>query len=348
MAGEGGAKYPFEVSPKELLHNLDRYVTATIESLGSYYLVIPKGDNFVEHVEFERAYRVLAKKTKQFSDFTFERVLEAVTEDSLVFVILRCILGFSPPELAHLTAQQTGLGITQGFARSIDQRARARRPLFRGTRGQVKTRAEAMLRIACQAAIAGAPPTPITALHRLAKADTEGGMSSLQRLARKGVQYPTLLYERFLGRPFASHRDAISERVGDIIEAEIKRQLQGHGVPFHKTGRAERIPGFDQAPDFLIPSAEDPKVVIEAKLSEDDGTARDKVTRVQHLRELADKGRGFKVIACIDGRGFSIRREDMRKLLKATKGKVFTMATLVRLVETTTLKDLQTRAAPSI
>ena len=86
--------------------------------------------------------------------------------------------------------------------------------------------------------------------------------------------------------------------MGDIIEAEIKRQLHEHGVPFHKTGRAERIPGFDQAPDFLIPSAEDPKVVIEAKLSEDDGTARDKVTRVQHLRELADKGRGFEVIAC--------------------------------------------------
>lgn len=347
MVGEGGVKYPFEVGPRELLQNLDRYVTATIESLGSYYLVIPKGDNFIEYVEFERAYRVLAKKSKQFSEFTFERVREAVTEDPLVFVVLRCILGFSPPELAHLTAEQTGVSITQGFARSIDQRARARRPLFRRSRGQSETRLEAILRIACEAIIAGAPRTPIAAIHRLAKADTEGGMSSLQRLAKKGVQYPTLLYERFLGRPFASHRDAISERVGDIIEVEIRRQLHEHGVPFHKTGRAERIPGFDQAPDFLVPSAEDPKVVIEAKLSEDDGTARDKVTRVQHLRELADKGRGFEVIACIDGRGFSIRHQDMRKLLRATKGKVFTMATLARLVETTSLKELQAVAVPN-
>jgi len=133
----------------------------------------------------------------------------------------------------------------------------------------------------------------------------------------------------------------VSGEVGEIIEAEVKRELQEHAVPFYETGRAERIPGFDQAPDFLVPSAKAPQAVIEAKLAEDDGTARDKVTRVQHLRELADKGRGFEVIACIDGRGFSIRREDMKKLIIATKGKVFTMSTLYRLVEATVLNRLR-------
>ena len=33
-----------------------------------------------------------------------------------------------------------------------------------------------------------------------------------------------------------------------------------------------------------------PKVVIEAKVAEDDGTARDKVTRVQHLDALSRQG----------------------------------------------------------
>src|SRR5712671_4330084 len=47
---------------------------------------------------------------------------------------------------------------------------------------------------------------------------------------------------------------------------------------------AERIPGFDQAPDFIIPDEFTPVALIEAKLAEDDGTARDKVTRVQRLR----------------------------------------------------------------
>jgi hypothetical protein len=36
----------------------------------------------------------------------------------------------------------------------------------------------------------------------------------------------------------------------------------------------------------------------------------------------------FEVIACISGRGFGVRREDMKKLLLATRGKVFTFKTL--------------------
>ncbi len=77
--------------------------------------------------------------------------------------------------------------------------------------------------------------------------------------------------------------------------------------------------------------------MIEAKLTEDDGTARDKVPRVQPLAELSrqtasEKGR-FEVIACIGGRGFSVRREYTRKLLLATEGKLFTLRTLDRLVE---------------
>jgi hypothetical protein len=74
--------------------------------------------------------------------------------------------------------------------------------------------------------------------------------------------------------------------------------------------RAERVPGIDQAPDFMIPSEFNPQVVIEAKLTEDDGTARDKVTRIQHLAELSQSDAPgsprFEVIACIGGRGFGV------------------------------------------
>lgn len=49
----------------------------------------------------------------------------------------------------------------------------------------------------------------------------------------------------------------------------------------------------------------------------------------------------FQVIACIGGRGFGIRREDMKKLLLATKGKVFTLKTLDRLVDCSNLKEFR-------
>ena len=89
--------------------------------------------------------------------------------------------------------------------------------------------------------------------------------------------------------------------------------------------------------------------MLEAKLTEDDGTARDKVMRVQHLASLSAAGRSsdqpaFEVVACIAGRGFGVRREDMRKLLLATRGKVFTLQNIRQLVEHTRLREFRTRS----
>jgi hypothetical protein len=163
-----------------------------------------------------------------------------------------------------------------------------------------------------------------------------------------GVPYPMLLYERFLGRPFAGHRDSVSELVGDSLESAIEDVLSKAGISYRKTKRAERIPGFDQTPDFIIPSEFNPQILIEAKITEDDGTARDKVTRLQHLGTLSMAGQPpnqpkYEVIACIAGRGFGVRREDMKKLLLATRGKVFTSKNLDQLIEFTRLKEFQTK-----
>jgi len=72
------------------------------------------------------------------------------------------------------------------------------------------------------------------------------------------------------------------------------------------------------------------------------------VTRVQHLAEISKmKGSNdlpsFEVIACIGGRGFGVRREDMKKLLIATRGKVFTLKTLNNLVKFTRLHEFKSK-----
>ena len=55
------------------------------------------------------------------------------------------------------------------------------------------------------------------------------------------------------------------------------------------------------------------------------------------------QGPAYEVVACIAGRGFKQRKQDMRKLLEATRGKVFTLQTLSRLVEHTRLKNFETK-----
>ena len=240
--------------------------------------------------------------------------------------------------LYTITSSNTDVPITQNQARTLDRAIRMNPLSPVKLSDEAHVRLHALIKTACKLLIQEVPVVNSDQLHRLDKADTKYGLSGIQHLSDMGVPYAMLLYERYLGRPFAGHRDSVSELIGDGLENIIEDVLAKSKLSFRKTKRAERIPGFDQAPDFILPSEFNPQIVIEAKITEDDGTARDKVTRIQHLAELSEQQirigkKGFMVIACIGGRGFGVRREDMRKLLLATKGKLFTPSTIHRLPE---------------
>lgn len=336
--------YPFEVSFEKIHRDLEGYVDAVFSCLESEFLVMPKGFGFVEYPVFERGYEALKIATKGFSQFETANVLAVTLKDPISIVVLRTMLGFTPSEWGYVTTQRSGIVVSQGFVRSLDRKVR----MAPETPIKANERLKAIVDVACQLLLQGVPEVEADRLHRLDKADTKCGMESIKNLAGMGVPYAMLLYERFLGRPFAGHRDSVSELVGDSLESAIEEVLSRAGISFRKTRRAERIEGFDQSPDFIIPSEFNPQVIIEAKISEDDGTARDKVTRIQHLGELSLAGRSkdapkYEVVACIGGRGFGVRREDMKKMLLATRGKVFTLKTLDQLVEHTRLKEFRTK-----
>jgi len=334
--------FPFEVPLDAILKEPESYVDALFSSLESEFLVLPKGTGFVEYSVFERGYEALKSATAGFAQFDPNKVLSVTISEPICIVVLRSMLGFTPPEWGYVATERTGISVTQGFIRSLDRKVRMAPEAQLSTKGVTKARLQAMIQTACQLLTAGVPDVKSDQLHRLDKADTKYGIESIRNLAGIGVPYAMLLYERFLGRPFAGHRDSVSDLIGDSLESAIEDVLSAAGVSFRKTKRAERIEGFDQTPDFIIPSEFNPQVIIEAKITEDDGTARDKVTRIQHLGELSLAGRSkdnpkYEVIACIGGRGFGVRREDMKKMIIATRGKVFTANTLNRLVDCTRL-----------
>ena len=341
--------FPFEVSFDELESDLDTYVDAIFGCLESEFLVMPKGKGFVEFPVFEYGYEALKRGTGSFRNVTPDTIASVVFETPIALVVLRCMLGFTPPEWAYYTSRHAGVEITQGAARTIDRNIRMDPEAPLPKEGSVtEGRIRALIAATCHALESGVRERSPDALHRLEKADTKAGLVSVRSSADLGVPYSILLYERLLGRPFAGHRDSISELIGNIVENAIEDVLSLAGVSYRKTKRAERLDGFDQAPDFVVPNEFNPQVVIEAKLTEDDGTARDKVTRVQHLGTLSMDGQPpgqprFEVVACIAGRGFGVRREDMKKLLLSTRGKVFTLQNMHQLVERTRLAELRSR-----
>ncbi len=323
----------------------DPLVDEVFGELSSSFLEMPRGEGFIDYSTFEKGYQALKRRTDSFAALTTENVLNAVREVPIAFIVFRCILGFSPPEWAYLTTDMTNVAVDQGAARSIDRNfrmhpLRSTKQRAGVTAKRISAMIEAGVRMIEQGAGKGAPGL----VHRLDKADTAQGKPSLQSIADLGVPYPVLLYERFLGRPFATHRDSVSELVGEVVEVAVKNVLSDAKINIRETKRAERIPGFDQTPDFIVPDEFTPVAVIEAKLTEDDGTARDKVARVQRLRTLRDEeSRDYDVIACIAGRGFKVRREDMRRLLQATDGKVFTLTSMHLLIPHTRIREYRVR-----
>jgi len=336
----------FEVPFERVEANPDAYISAIFSYLESEFLVMPKGEGFVEYAAFEDAYESLKQASTNFTNITSAALRQVIFEKPLTMIVLRSMLGFTPPEWAYVATRHTDADVDQGFARSLDRDIR-KNPLkaLRGRPDRIE-KIVALIDVACQFLTQGAPGVGPNQIHRLDKADTKLGADDVRARAAIGVPYAMLLYERFLGRPFAGHRDSVSGLIGDGLETAIEDVLSATGISYRKTKRAERIAGFDQAPDFIVPSEFNPHVVIEAKITEDDGTARDKVTRVQHLASLSlarqtAGQQGFEVVACIGGRGFGVRREDMRKLLFATRGKVFTLKTLDKLVDYTRLQEFR-------
>ncbi|MFA5903155.1 MAG: hypothetical protein WC836_04425 [Desulfobacula sp.] len=340
--------FPFESTLDEILRDPETYIDSIFSCLESEFLVMPKGTGFVEYPVFERGYEALKAATEGFSKLDPDKVYSLTISEPISIVVLRSMLGFTPPEWGYVTEQRTGIQVTQGFIRSLDRKVRMAPETKLNTNGVMEEPLKAIIKTACQMLSDDVPEVDIKQLHRLNKADTKQGLDSIKNLSRIGVPYAMLLYERFLGRPFAGHRDSVSEIIGDSLESAIEDVLTQSAISFRKTKRAERIDGFDQTPDFIIPSEFNPQIIIEAKITEDDGTARDKVTRIQHLGELSLAGRTinnpkYEVIACIGGRGFGVRREDMKKMIIATRGKVFTAKTLNHLIDCTRLKEFKTK-----
>lgn len=346
MAAE--TRHPFQVSPDELGEDLAPFVDDIFRSLKSEFMIMPRGAGFIDYPTFDDSYEVLKRETSGFTLLEPERVFRAVVQSPVSLIVLRTMLGLTPPEWAYIASRDSGTKVSEGFVRGLDRAARLNPTRIVRLSSPSRARLDALVGSACRLLSSPLPEVGDEQIHRLDKVDTQLGSSGLATTAQMGVPYAMLLYERFLGRPFAGHRDSVSELVGDMLESGIEEVLTKAGISHRKTKRAERVVGFDQAPDFLVPDEHNPKIVIEAKVCEDGGTARDKITRVQHLAELSIRDsatgkRKYEVVACIGGRGFTLRREDIRKLLIATRGKVFTPMTLDMMIAHTLLGDFQTR-----
>ncbi len=173
---------------------------------------------------------MISRNPYNFTNFTPTTVGQAIRDNSRVFGVLRAILGMTPPEWAALARTEGISDVGQGPARILDRECRSNAEFVRDVerRNQKRVyktskataesvprpksleRLDALVAVAVQYINEGAPDDVQGPVHRLAKFDTHSGLVSVRHAANESVPYAVLLYERYLGRPFAGHRDAIS------------------------------------------------------------------------------------------------------------------------------------------
>jgi hypothetical protein len=143
-------RYPFEVPFSEVEAHLDDFVTAVFSCLASEFLVMPKGIGFIDYPVFEKGYEALKQTTSAFEDITQESILRVAFDVPISIIVIRTMLGFTPPEWAYIATQRTAVQIDQGFARTLDRKIRLAplKPLKKGT--VVEERIKALVAAACQ------------------------------------------------------------------------------------------------------------------------------------------------------------------------------------------------------
>ena len=216
-------RLPFEIGFDELKDDTDAGVDAVVGSLEAEFMVMPQGEGFVEFATFEYGYEALKRATRGFRDMSPDNVRAAVRKAPMALLVVRCIMGLSTPEWADYASRHTGVAIPERIARIIDRNIRMNPETIPfGTGVLTEKRIRALIAAACLLLESGVPDTPPGNVHRFDKADTRHGLAGLRSIADLGVPYSMLLYERFLGRPFASHRDSVSELVGTSSRAPSK------------------------------------------------------------------------------------------------------------------------------
>lgn len=201
------------------------------------------------------------------------------------------------------------------------------------TQAEARSIAEVTVRL-----IAGTlwPPVPDGRRTKQDRPDLVGGWESIHRFATDGVPMEVLLHQRMYGGAFRQLLDATSAMRGDSLEDALVAELHLCQIPYLRTGsqdQAEIRSRFNitvqPAPGFVFFDASGTlRAMLESKLTNDGGTARDKAGRFASLRLECQRLGGIPLFALVDGLGWARAADALGPVIRDCDGRVFTRATM--------------------
>lgn len=280
---------------------------------------------------FQAAYVTATEATQDFSDVSEATLGTAIEDDPRVLLALRTILGLTGKEFAQST-KLVGepLGMKALSPSKVDNMERNGTPVS----AEQATLAARTIRQIMDGSLFPDPPGD---LHRKQdKYDTKDGWDTVQNLATQGVPYSAFLHQRHYGGAFRQLLDATSERRGNLLEDAVEQLFIDAAIPYIRTGghnQADIARRFEltvaPAPDFVVyDDSGSLRGMLECKLVNDGGTARDKALRFERLRAESIRLGGVPLLAVLAGLGWTRVNDTLGPVVRDTDGRVFTLATL--------------------
>lgn len=301
-----------------------------VPHLAPDYAYVPELD-FYELPHFQAAYGKLAKATGEFTDMTVERLAAAIQAEPTVLLPLRTITGLLKKEFAwttKLVAEPLGMKpLSENKVDSMERSGSA------ATAAQARVAAETIDQI-MHGRLFGDPPGAFKSKQD--KPDTADGWASVRHYAASSVPYSVFLHQRHYGGPFRQVIDAASELRGNLIEDAVEALFAEHGILFIRTGshnQDEITTRFEitvrPAPDFVVhDTAGNLRAMLECKLTNDGGTARDKALRFERLRDESVRLGGIPLIAVLGGLGWTRVNDTLGPVIRDCDGRVFSVSNL--------------------
>lgn len=298
---------------------------------------------FYEAPYFRAAYVAAATATSDFTVVDETTLSTTITDDPRTLLVFRTILGLAKAEFAQATvlvAEATErAGVSAGKIDSMERNGTTATP------AQATTIAQTLTQI-MDGSLFGDPGGGLRS--KQAKIDTENGWSSASNLATTGVPYADFLHQRHYGGAYRQVLDATSTKRGNLIEDAVEQLFLSAGVPYIRTGahdQAEIARRFElqvqPAPDFVIfDDSGSLRGILECKLVNDGGTARDKALRFERLRGESIRLGGIPLFAVLSGMGWTRVNDTLGPVVRDTEGRVFTLATLDQMLTVAPLPTL--------
>lgn len=312
--------------------------------LSSEFAFVPERDDYQAET-FSRAYSLALDGTRSFTRVGIGDLAATLESHSETLLVFRTIIGYTPAELAVATREVASgpgaRGLSAGRLKGVE----------RG--GPLTPEAASLLARTIHELIAGSlwREAPEGLKAKLDKIDTARGWESVRELAASGVPYDAFLHQRHVGGSYRQLLDATSEKRGEMLEEAVQILFSEHGVPHVRTGSSEQGEiavrfslTMRPAPDFVVfepPSV--PRALVECKLTNDGGTARDKAARFGILRAEGMRLGGIPVFAVLDGLGWERLNDALGPVVRDCDGRVFTLRTLPEMLEVEPFRGFEPR-----